>query len=58
MTDYIAVFVFGAAVGIALHRLIMALVLNECPDSHCSYCQWVKRYRRLHPDRMDMPPKV
>ena len=45
--DYIAVFILGAAAGIALHRLIMALVLDQCPDDRCSYCQWLKRYRRF-----------
>lgn len=46
MEKYVAVFVLGAAAGIALHRLIMAIVLRKCPDERCSYCQWVKRYRR------------
>lgn len=47
MREYIAIFILGAAAGLALHRLIMAIVLNKCPDHHCSYCQWVKRYRRF-----------
>lgn len=47
MVEYISVFILGIAVGVGLHRLIMALVLNKCPDNHCSYCQWIKRYRRF-----------
>lgn len=34
-------FVLGIAVGIAVHRLIMAFVLWCRPDSRCAYCVWL-----------------
>ena len=39
-------FFVGMAAGIALHRLIMAIVLAETPDSKCAYCKWAKKGRR------------
>lgn len=38
-------FIFGIAAGIALHRLLMALVLYESPDSLCAYCKWLRHKR-------------
>lgn len=37
MNEY---FLWGIAAGIALHRLIMALVLRSDPDRSLSYCMW------------------
>lgn len=33
-------FLLGIAAGIALHRLIMAIVLGCDPDRTVSYCAW------------------
>lgn len=44
----ITVFLIGAAVGMALHRLIMAMVLEKYPDDICVYCEWLDRKRSRH----------
>ncbi len=41
-----AAFVFGMAVGIGVHRFIMAMVLWEDPDTKSAYRKWMKRKRR------------
>lgn len=42
----VALFIVGMAVGIGLHRLIMALVLENSPDTTCAYCEWRDRKYR------------
>lgn len=37
----VALFIVGMAVGIALHRLIMTMVLEHSPDTVCSHCRWM-----------------
>lgn len=44
----IALFLVGVAVGMMLHRLIMALVLYEAPDTLCAYCKWAGRKKNRH----------
>lgn len=44
----IALFIAGIAAGIALHRLIMALVLGYDPDTKCAYCEWMHRKECRH----------
>lgn len=45
----IALFLVGIAVGIGIHRLIMAMVLERSPDtSLCAYCEWLGRKRSRH----------
>lgn len=39
----IALLFVGIALGIALHRFIMALVLEKSPDTLCAYCEWLGR---------------
>lgn len=48
MEAVIAAFIVGIAVGMALHRLIMALVLETWPDNICSYCEWCSRKKSRH----------
>ena len=43
-----AIFILGIAVGIALHRLLMALVLEKSPDTQCAYCEWLGRKKSRH----------
>jgi len=38
----VALFILGVATGIALHRLIMAMILNKSPDTLCAYCEWLR----------------
>ncbi|MFR8953988.1 MAG: hypothetical protein ACLVH7_07750 [Flavonifractor plautii] len=45
---YVAMFFIGIAVGMALHRLIMAMVLEKSPDTLCAYCEWLGRKRSRH----------
>lgn len=50
MQDKIAAILIGMALGIALHRLIMAIVLEHSPDDMCAYCEWLgrkKHHRRF-----------
>ena len=42
-SEKVALFVAGVAAGIALHRLIMALILDHGPDDKCAYCEWLGR---------------
>lgn len=44
----VALFLVGVAVGMALHRLIMAMVLEKSPDTLCAYCKWLGRKRSRH----------
>lgn len=44
----IAIFITGMAVGIALHRLIMAVVLECDPDTKCAYCEWTHKKKCRH----------
>lgn len=44
----VALFIIGVAAGIALHRFIMALVLEADPDTKCAYCEWLGRKRSRH----------
>lgn len=46
-----AVFLLGITVGIILHRLIMAMVLDKAPDSQCAYCEWLNRKKSRHKRR-------
>jgi len=48
MDEKVALFLIGIAVGIALHRLIMAMVLEKCPDTRCAYCEWCYRKKSRH----------
>jgi len=41
-----ALFVVGVSVGIALHRLLMAMVLDSSPDTLCAYCEWLGRKKK------------
>ena len=41
-------FILGMAAGIALHRLIMAMVLEKSSDNLCSYCEWMARKKGHH----------
>lgn len=43
MVTKITIFIVGAAVGILIHRFIMALVLENSPDTICAYCEWMGR---------------
>ncbi len=49
--EYAVVFISGITVGIALHRLIMAMVLDKSPDSQCAYCEWLNRKKSRHKRR-------
>lgn len=40
--------ILGIAIGIVLHRALMAFVLRSSPDSLCSYCKWIKQKRNRH----------
>lgn len=44
----VVLFLVGVFVGMALHRLIMAMVLEKSPDTLCAYCEWLGRKRRRH----------
>lgn len=44
----VALFLVGVAIGMALHRLIMAMVLEKSPDTLCAYCEWLGRKRSRH----------
>lgn len=48
MEVIVATFIAGVACGIALHRLIMAIVLERCPDDKCAYCEWLGRKKSRH----------
>ena len=48
MEERLILFLLGIAVGIALHRLIMAMVLEKCPDTRCAYCEWNRRKKSRH----------
>lgn len=39
---------FGIGLGIALHRFIMALVLQDDPDTKCAYCRWTGKIKDRH----------
>lgn len=41
-------FVLGIGVGIAVHRFIMAWVLDRDPDTMCAYCEWMGRKKNHH----------
>ena len=41
-------FILGMASGVALHRFMMALVLEVDPDSKCAYCEWMARKKDHH----------
>lgn len=41
-------FILGMAVGIALHRTLMAFVLWCNPDTRCAYCKWKKKGENRH----------
>lgn len=43
-----ATFFLGVAIGIAVHRFIMALVLEKSPDTLCAYCEWLRQKRNRH----------
>lgn len=43
-----ALLILGISLGIALHRLLMALVLKASPDSLCAYCKWLNKKRSRH----------
>lgn len=43
--SWIPMFILGIALGIALHRLLMAFVLMADPDTKCAYCAWLHRGR-------------
>ena len=44
----VALFLIGVAVGMMLHRLIMAIVLQVAPDTLCAYCEWCGRKKDRH----------
>jgi hypothetical protein len=48
----IALFIAGIAVGIAVHRVIMAMVLDDDPDTKCAYCSWLHREMCRHAIRI------
>lgn len=39
--EKVANILLGIGLGIAIHRFIMALVLNSSPDTTCAYCRWI-----------------
>ena len=43
-----ALFLLGVASGIALHRLLMAMVLGQSPDSIRSYRKWMETGKQKH----------
>lgn len=43
-----SLFIAGIAAGIALHRLIMTIVLENSPDTPCAYCEWLGRKKSRH----------
>ena len=43
-----ALFILGIALGIALHRGLMAFVLWTSPDNICAYCEWFGRKKNRH----------
>lgn len=44
----VALFLVGVTVGIGVHRLVMAMVLERSPDTLCAYCEWLGRKRSRH----------
>lgn len=44
----VAAFIAGIGVGIALHRFIMAIMLESSPDTICAYCEWMGRKKNHH----------
>lgn len=46
--ESVSLFIVGVACGIALHRFIMALVLENSPDTLCAYCEWLGRKKSRH----------
>lgn len=44
----LALFIAGIGVGIGVHRLLMAWVLDHSPDTLCSYCKWLGRKKSRH----------
>lgn len=44
----LATFILGVAAGIALHRFLMAYVLEESPDTTCAYCKWLNKKKGRH----------
>ena len=44
----VTTFLLGVAIGIAIHRFIMALVLEKSPDTLCGYCEWLRTKRNRH----------
>lgn len=53
----VEMFLAGIAAGIMFHRLLMAIVLHQCPDTQCAYCRWLKksdaRYKSAKKRRSD-----
>lgn len=45
-TREIAVLIVGMAIGIGVHRLIMAIVLEQAPDTIDSYKKWMAKEKR------------
>lgn len=41
IVESLAIFILGAAVGIAVHRFVMMYVLCRAPDDRCAYCEWL-----------------
>ncbi len=50
----IAAFIAGIGIGIGLHRLLMAIVLEDSPDTPCAYCMWLRRKTELN-DKFTKP---
>lgn len=44
----LAIFLLGVAVGILIHRLLMAFVLWTVPDTRCAYCKWMRKRAGRH----------
>ena len=55
METQIALFIAGIAAGVGLHRLFMAFVLYNCPDTRCAYCEWLcrKKLKKVDVSKLD-----
>lgn len=44
----VSMLIIGIGIGIAVHRLAMAIILEKYPDNICAYCEWCERKKSRH----------